>query len=673
MADASDTMRYLVKQVDIAPAGTREEGEAAKNLSAVFHKHGLETANKSFKFSPYAKTAVALLAGLTGIAGILSGVASGPLSIVMFVLGLITTVLFFLERYGIRTVSRIPGEGSSQNVVARHPAASTLNGQKARPVVVIAHYDTPRADLLSLPMLAPMKPYLPMLVAGSMVIDVVAMLVQLLPLPMVVRNVAWAVAIVSSLLPLLWAVNAVVHRFLMPYTVGANNNKSGVAAVFGLLDRVRPIRGGMGFGPDDALYDAEGEEGAEDAQALLDEDEARMAKVRHRVPDRSAELSAAMDAVRAEGDRRNRPVRYGADVVRSLGILPETCTITYEDKEAPAVHRASRAAFEQQSRRNRPVRYGADVVRSLGILPETCTITYEDKEAPAVHRASRAAFEQQSREAQAGETALIPSAAAASPEGDLDRTVVETAVEQPIDKEAAADAIMAGIVGSNGPSTAGVADATQQPPAAMNPPAAATSLMAPVSVEMPVEEVPAAQPFQVITSTDDYDAELRNATSFMPPDVAEQSAQISTSFAVEDPDSFSAAVVNDPSWGTSSFRPVSAERRILSDIPDPAVAAVDPFSVTSIEPVGGYNPEDFSTLDFETGTHQAITPAMLEEVRRRNLDGFSAEITESPPQPRRLQRRDYRDQARSQGKEGTPGKDQPSGGPDAGGDGGELL
>ena len=28
-------MRYLVKQVDIAPAGTREEGEAAKNLSVV--------------------------------------------------------------------------------------------------------------------------------------------------------------------------------------------------------------------------------------------------------------------------------------------------------------------------------------------------------------------------------------------------------------------------------------------------------------------------------------------------------------------------------------------------------------------------------------------------------------------------------------------------------------
>ncbi len=584
MADASDTMRYLVKQVDIAPAGTREEGEAAKNLSAVFHKHGLETANKSFKFLPFAKTAVALLAGLTGIAGILSGVASGVLPIIMFVIGLIATVLFFLERYGIRTVSRIPIEGSSQNVVARHPAAGTVNGQKARPVVVIAHYDTPRADLLSLPFLAPTKPYLPTLVAGCMIIDVVAMLVQLIPFPLVVRNVAWAVAIVASILPVLWGVNALVHRFLMPFTVGANDNKSGVAAVFGLLDRVRPIQGGMGFGPDDALYDSETEDSfGADSQVMLDEDEARMAKVRRRNPNRSAELSAVMEAVRSEGERKPRPVRYGAEVVRSLGILPESCTITYEDKEAPAVHRASRVSFEQQG-----------------------------------------------REAEGGETALIPATAVAAQADGIAPAPVEEVVEQPIDKDAAADAIMAGIVGGNGLSGSQAPEVVYEPQV-VPAPAAATSLMTPVAVEpeVAVREMPPVQPFQVITSTDDYDVELRNATTFIPPDVAEQSAQLSTSFTIDDPESFSAAVVNDPSWGTSSFRPVSAERRILSDIPDPAVAAVDPFSVTGIEPVGGYNPEDFSTLDFETGTHQAITPAMLEEVRRRNLDGFSAEITET--------------------------------------------
>lgn len=585
MADASDTMRYLVKQVDIAPAGTREEGEAAKNLSVVFHKHGLETANKSFKFSPFAKTAVALLAGITGIVGILSGVASGVFSVIMFVIGLVATALFFLERYGIRTVSRIPGEGSSQNIVARHPAASTANGQKARPVVVIAHYDTPRADLLSTPLLAPAKPYLPTLVAGCMAVDVVAMLLQLLPLPLVVRNVAWAVAIVSSILPLLWGVNAVIHRFVMPFTAGANDNKSGVAAVFGLLDRVRPIQGGAGFGPDDALYESGVEEGAAgDAQAMLDEDEARMAKVRHRNPNRSAELSTVMEAVRSEGERKGQ----------------------------------------------RPVRYGAEVVRSLGILPETCTIVYEDKEAPAVHRASRVAYEQQGREAQGGETALIPAVAAAVDAGGAAPSPDETVVERPVDKDAAADAIMAGIVGSNGLSGSQAPEAVYEPPAAPAP-AAATSLMTAITAEpvAPVQETPVVQPFHVITSTDDYDVELRNAASFVPPDVAEQSAQLSTSFTIDDPDSFSAAVVSDPSWGTSSFKPVSAERRILSDIPDPAVAAVDPFSVTGIEPVGGYNPEDFSTLDFETGTHQAITPAMLEEVRRRNLDGFSAEITET--------------------------------------------
>lgn len=579
MADAFDTMRYLVKRAEIAPAGTREEGEAASALATVFHKHGLETANKEFTFSPFAKTAVAMLAGIAGIAGILSGVAaSGAFPIIMLIIGLIATILFFLEHYGIRTVSRIPGKGSSQNVVARHPAAGMTNGQKARPVVVIAHYDTPRADLLSLPVLARFKPYLPYTVAGCMAVVVVAMLVEVLPFPQIVCNVGWAVAIVASIVPLLWAVNALLRQFVMPFTAGTNNNKSGVAAVFGLLDRVRPIQGGMGFGPDDmdeAFRDAVARGDA--PMAALDEEQDRMT-VRRRSVGRSTEFSAVNQSARVERDE-SMPVRHGEEVVRSLGILPESCTLVYEQGK---------------------------------------------RDDPHVHRVSHASFELQSLEAKEGETALIPTADIAAK--------VEPPAEV-VDKDATADAIMAGIVGAPvvpaGEESFGFErGASYDQPVAS---AGETSLMAPVgAAPMPVAKpVQVHQPLHVITSTDDYDAELHNQAVQMPPDVAEQSAQLSTAFTIDDLDSFSAVVVSDPSWGTSSFRPVAAERRILSDIPDPAVAAVDPFSVAGIEPVGGYNPEDFSNLDFETGTHQAVTPAMLEDMRRRNLDGFSAEITET--------------------------------------------
>lgn len=602
MADASDTMRYLVKQIDIAPAGTREEGQAAKSLSEVFHEHGLETANKSFRFSSMGKTFVALLAGVVGVAGILSGVSGGVLPVIMLVLGLVASALYVLEVFGVfKTVSRIGPAGSSQNVVARHPAATTVNGQKARPVVVIAHYDTPRADLLSIPAIAPVKPYLPAILLGCMAVDVVAMFLQILPLPQVVLNVAWAVAIVASIVPVLWAINAVLHRFAMPFTVGANDNKASVAAVFGLLDRVRPLQGGQGFGPDDALYAEQDLMSSEPQETAvdLDSDVSTSPVRRRRVPRGgvTVEEEAAPRSVRREPALK-RPVRYGATVVRELGILPESCVIEYV--EAPSSHVASvhRASEAHRSAQEEEVVEGSTVVMSLDAMRE------------GADDASR----------------VIPA---------QDVTVTNEpgpAVAEQDDKDAAADAIMADIVGNGVLS----GSAAPEPDAVPVPaPAAATSLMQPVQVQ---PEPPRQAPFKVITSSDDYDVELLNTPVAMPPDVAEHSAQVSTAFSVDDPDIFSAGVVNDPSWGTSTFTPVSAGRRILSDIPDPAVAAVDPFSVTSIEPVGGYNPEDFSSIDFETGTHQALTPHMIESERRRALDGFSAEITDQPKRSRKAKK-----------------------------------
>ena len=599
MADASDTMRYLVKHIDIAPAGTREEGQAAKSLSEVFHEHGLETANKSFRFSSFGKVAVAALAGIAGIAGILSGVGSGVFPIVMFVLGLIATALYFLELYGIHTVTRLGVTSSSQNVVARHPAA-TPSGQKARPVVIIAHYDTPRADLLATPALAPVQPYLPLVIKVCLIANLVAMLAQILPLPVVVHSIAWAISIVASVVLLLWCVNAVLHRFVMPFTVGANDNKASVAALFGVLDRVRPLQGGPGFGPDDALIEADAMmQDVPEMNEPLDAADAAVTSVRRRTRNREGQEIA----VPVDKPTTPQPVRYGADVVRSLGILPESCVIEYDNGSASVsrVHRASDAYREDRTGQELPVD-GATMVIAMPV----------EEQAP---RGEEPAF--------ADATTVAPA--------------LEVEVEPVDDKDAAADAIMADIVGTN---TLSGSQAPEPNPVAPAP-AAATSLMAPVQpAPEPVAAAPVVpqQPFKVITSSDDYDVELLNTPAQMPRDVAEQSAQISTSFTIDDPDSFSASLVNDPTWGTATFTPVSAERRILSDIPDPAVAAIDPFSVTSIEPVGGYNPDDFSQLDFETGTHQALTPHMIESERRRALDGFSAEITDTPKRGRKAKK-----------------------------------
>ncbi len=664
MADASDTMRYLVRSFDIAPAGTREEGQAAKGLSEVFHEHGLETANKSFRYSSLGKVPQAVCLALVGIAGILSGVAAGGvLPIVMFVVGAVFAALYALEVFlGIKTVSRLGISGSSQNVVARHPAASPLNGQKARPVVVIAHYDTPRADIFAIPLLSHIRPYLGFIVAVAVGVDVVGMLFQMLPVPTVLHSIAWALSVVSSAVLVVWAVCVILQRFAMPFTVGANDNKASIAALFGLLDRVRPLEKGPGFGPNDALYEAMEEETGHVDSERRNEEEGEDAHVHASDRRRSSRPAVERDErverdgrvedgeprtshtrrTRREAARPKEPVRYGIEVVRSLGIVPATCVIKYETPEpsAPAasesgVVRVRRASDSRQA--DQAAGQGDEAIPGATVMMS------------AVEASSAAGAEPSAAE----ETpAPAPVASKAAPQPALAASLPQ---DPEAIKDAAADAIMAGIVGTNTLSGSH-ADVPAQPA----PAAGATSLMAPVSEKAPApapqpEEAqasfephrqadyapqapqPAAyqQPFRVITSSDDYDAELLNSTSNIPPDVAAQSAAASSSFFNDDFDSASASVVNDPMWGTSSFRPVSAGRRILSDIPDPAVAAVDPFSVSSIEPVGNYNPDDFSGLDFETGTHQTVTPAMLEYERHRALDGFSPEITEAPKRARK--------------------------------------
>lgn len=586
MADASDTMRYLVKSFDIAPAGTREEGQAAKSLSEVFHAHGLETANKSFRYSSLGRVPQAALAVLVGVAALLAGLG-GALAVAMLILGIVFAAAYVLEVYfGVKTVSRLGLSGSSQNVVARHPAATSANGQKARPIVVIAHYDTPRADIFSLPALSFLQPYLRLGVTVCLGVDVACMLLGLLPLPVVLHSVVRALAVVASVALIAWGVCCVLQRFALPFTAGANDNKASVAALFGLLDRVRPLQGGQGFGPNDLFDELEGEEGALDGQPEPDD---------------------AADRVRVSERRPRREGSKPAADLDATGFISWDEPRTAEAEGSRASSRTRRPAAPEQPA---AVRYGAEVVRSLGILPQSCEISYEDNEAPKQPVAAEPGS--------ADETVVISSDAVAA---DAAAEAPEAAEPEPKTPEEemdeAADAIMAGIVGTNTLSGSQAPDTRAE-----QAPAGATSLMEPVAAQA-VAPQQAARPFHVITSSDEYDAELHSGSAAVPPDVADQSSKAAANFFADDPESPAAAVVSDPSWGTSMFRPVTSGRRILGDIPDPAVAAVDPFSVSSIDPMGSYNPEDFSELDFETGTHQSVTPNMLEDAHRRALEGFS--------------------------------------------------
>ena len=270
MSDAKETMRYLTKEYEIAPAGTREESDAATIVARVFHQHGLETMQKSFNYTWHGNLGLAALMCLTAVLSIVGVLLSGVVSTVMFVLVAIIGVLYLLDRrFGIKTYSRLGLSGSSQNVVARHPAAApSPTGQKARPVVVIAHYDTPRSDLLSKPAIAWVKPYLPRAIDVCVVVEVLALFMQVLPLPMGFKSFFAALGVIAGAVLVVWGVCTLLHLFVLSYTLGANDNKSGVAAVLGVLERIRPISDGMPFGPDDEVRQEQGadELGVSDAK-----------------------------------------------------------------------------------------------------------------------------------------------------------------------------------------------------------------------------------------------------------------------------------------------------------------------------------------------------------------------------------------------------------------------
>ena len=585
MADAKETMRYLTKEYEIAPAGTREEIDAAAALARVFHQHGLETMQKSFNYTWHGNLGLAALCILAAVFSVLGVLLSGMVSLVMFLLVAVCGVLYLLDtRFGIKTYSRLGFKGASQNVVARHPAAvAAPAGQKVRPVVVVAHYDTPRSDLLSKPAIAWVKPYLPRVMDIAIIVDVVCLFVQLIPFLAGIHAFCAALAVVASAALVAWAVCTLLHQFVLSYTLGANNNKSGVAGVLGVLDRIRPCPDGMPFGPDDEVRDDYAEQGDDAADAYEAE---------------GVSEPAARAARSERVSRSERPARGESRRAAVCELDPDDSHVVMRARRP----RDARVEAEPEKAAADPaVRHGLTVLRSMGILPESCQIEYVAAEAPNVHHASRPNVATAAAEAQEGRTVAFAPA-------DADQTQV-VALDPEAEKDAEADAMFASIVREN--RLSGDLEPARQTAAAE------TSLLSPLT-----------SPASTITSTDEPDTELRG-TANAPRDVAMHSAAVSAQFVMDEPNSFTASVIQDPTWGTSSFKPVAAAPRFLADLPDPAVAAVDPYGVSNIQTVGDYNPDDFSSMDFETGTHQTVTPNMLEQAYRQDLAGFSTDLGES--------------------------------------------
>lgn len=455
MATTRKYLNHLLQNTGITPACSEEERAAAEDIARIFSNHGFEPEVQEFNASGTPKVVLAALGIALFVGAVLMGVG-GVVGIIGLLLTVAVGVVYVLERMGKLSFAGLGASGLSQNVIAYHKASGPLASPRNRPVVVVAHYDSPRADLFSQLPYATYKPIIVKLMPYMMVVPAMLAIIRLLPFPGGAKVVFWLLAIVAALIPLAHAVGVIANRFILPYTSGSICNKSSVAAMLGVMDAVAPFEHGEEFPndvpfedyfseqvrmaqaaeveaavasgdlPEEALDElagvAAGEQtgatedqaGAQDDQGLgatlagtaalsLDDLEAGQAELSGNTAPEAADAMGAtatmapVDVVAAQasesdsagatvampvvdGDENDERVtegaaaEHGADEAPADDLADEPAELEDEGSSEEAEDEASAPSVINAYGN---YRYGIDVIRAIGMVPESCTIEYD--------------------------------------------------------------------------------------------------------------------------------------------------------------------------------------------------------------------------------------------------------------------------------------------------------
>lgn len=291
MANAHDYFEYLTEQVDISPANSQEELNAAQTIAELMKEHGVETAVEEFDTPALARLPHNVLLIVLFIATFVAGIGGMVLAVSGMLVSLACAAVLAFDYLGTNIFEHFGPVARSQNVVALHEASGPLVAKGIRPIVVVAHYDSPHESFLygsglakHLPLLRRSTPWCVLAAGASSLIQVMAFL------PEPARRVFWVLGFLAAVPPLIVGVGALAERF-SSCSLGANDNKASVAALLGVLE---------------AVFPSDSEEGL------------------------VARLAQRREAVEPAA----RPVRHGEDVLRGLGILPEDCAIEYIEEPA---------------------------------------------------------------------------------------------------------------------------------------------------------------------------------------------------------------------------------------------------------------------------------------------------------------------------------------------------
>lgn len=408
MAMTHDYLDQLDQNVGIAPANSQEEYQAAQTIADIMRRHGVEPSIEEFDAKAFGGVMDQILFAMLFVGMLLVGIGAVPLTVIGFVLVALPVAAFVARYLGNDFVEKLGPSARSQNVVAFHKGEGPLVQKGVRPIVVVAHYDTPHENPVYS---TPLAPYLPMAWRFSkwcVLAVTVATLFQIMAfLPEAFRRILWVLGLIAALPLLLLAVTGIVELFT-PSTEGANDNKTGVAAMLGILENVRPSGEQSAYPANEDPADWVPAEPAFDAVSSYDDASAVDAPAGETPADFAAAAQGAADAgatvaaapfVPAEPQWRPvavEGVRHGADVLRGLGMLPEDCQIEYREnvmEQVPAEEVAAAAAEQAaavaeaagagQTASFSPVEGGQDAADAAGVTAAAAPVAAEASQAPA--------------------------------------------------------------------------------------------------------------------------------------------------------------------------------------------------------------------------------------------------------------------------------------------------
>ena len=401
MATTRKYLNHLLQNTGITPACSEEERAAAEDIARIFSNHGFEPEVQEFNASGTPKVVLAALGIALFVGAVLMGIG-GVVGIIGLLLTVAVGVVYVLERMGKLSFAGFGASGLSQNVIAYHKASGPLASPRNRPVVVVAHYDSPRADLFSQLPYATYKPIIVKLMPYMMVVPAVLAIIRLLPFPGGAKVVFWLLAIVAALIPLAHAVGIIANRFILPYTSGSICNKSSVAAMLGVMDAVAPFEHGEEF-PNDVPFEDYFSEQVRMAQAAEVEAAVASGDLPEEALDELAGVAAGEQAEVAEG-------QAGAQDDQGLGAtLAGTAALSLDDLEAGQAELSGNAVPEATDVMGATAAMApVDAVAGAAVDAAAAVVDAGAAAAGAVQGADDAVAVQASESASAGATVAMP-------------------------------------------------------------------------------------------------------------------------------------------------------------------------------------------------------------------------------------------------------------------------